>query len=94
MPPTIEDCVTYYESLGIDKFLMPYKITFFCIYLIIFGFSGGNTTEVDMMDIATISSLNDPDFNKSASFLGLDKVMETPPIGVQKWVVPFSGVFT
>ena len=58
------------------------------------GFSGGNTTEVDMMDIATISSLNDPDFNKSASFLGLDKAMETPPIGVQKWVVPVSGVFT
>lgn len=57
-------------------------------------FSGGNTTEVDMMDIATISSLNDPDFNKSASYLGLDKAMDTPPIGVQKWVVPFSGVFT
>ena len=47
-----------------------------------------------MMDIATISSLNDPDFNKSASYLGLDKAMDTPPIGVQKWVVPFSGVFT
>ena len=32
MPPTIEDCVTYYESLGIiDKFLMPYKITFIFI---------------------------------------------------------------
>ena len=46
------------------------------------------------MDIATISSLNDPDFNKSASYLGLDKAMDTPPIGVQKWVVPYSGVFT
>ena len=31
MPPTIEDCVTYYESLGIDRFLMPYKITFIFI---------------------------------------------------------------
>ena len=57
-------------------------------------FSGGNTTDVDMMDIATISKVNDADFDKSEGFLGLDKAMMTPPIGVQKWVAPSSGVFT
>lgn len=70
LPPSKEECVTYYESLG------------------------GNTTDVDMMDVATISKFTDPDFNKSAGFLGLDQAMVTPPIGIQKWIAPSSGVFT
>merc|ERR1719336_2798477 len=31
---------------------------------------------------------------KNASFLGLHEAMDSPPIGVQKWVAPSSGVFT
>ena len=70
LPPTKEECVTYYESLG------------------------GNTTEVDMMDIATISMIQDEDFDRSESYLGLHHAMNTPPIGVQKWIAPSDGVFT
>ena len=71
-PPTKEDCVTYYESLG------------------------GNTTEIDMMDLATITNLKQEDsgFGDKSFFIGLDKAMETPPIGIQKWIAPTSGIFT
>merc|ERR1719336_2380443 len=31
---------------------------------------------------------------KNASFLGLHEAMDSPPIGVQKWIAPSSGVFT
>ena len=70
LPPTAEECVTYYESLG------------------------GNTTEVEMMDIATISMVGDKDFDKTEAYLGLHKAMATPPIGIQRWVAPSNGVFT
>lgn len=72
-PPTKEDCVTYYESLG------------------------GNTTEIDMMDITTITNLEQEatGFQQSKSFfIGLDQAMETPPIGIQKWIAPKTGIFT
>ena len=76
-PPTAEDCVTYYESLG------------------------GNTTEIDMMDLATIEAtiedlkMNETGFLPSkASFLGLDQAMKTPPIGIQRWTAPATGIFT
>ena len=58
---------------------------------------GGNTTEIDMMDIATISNLEreDSGFQQSKSgFIGLDKAMKTPPIGIQKWIAPKTGIFT
>merc|ERR1719397_91670 len=55
---------------------------------------GGNTTEVDMLDLATISSL-DPDPGPAvppSCHLGL--CLPRPPIGIQKWEAPQSGVFT
>ena len=71
LPPTAEDCVTYYESLG------------------------GNTTEIEMMDLATILKQEDTGFQPSkSSFIGLHEAMETPPIGIQKWTAPTTGIFT
>ena len=73
LPPTAEDCVTYYESLG------------------------GNTTDIDMMDLNTIEKWQSDgnEFpNKSLHWIGLDQAMETPPIGIQKWTAPSTGIFT
>ena len=58
---------------------------------------GGNTTEIDMMDIATITNLEQEaaGFQQSkSSFIGLDQAMETPPIGIQKWIAPKTRIFT
>merc|ERR1719323_1848555 len=38
--------------------------------------------------------IQDEDFDKSESYLGLHHAMNTPPIGVQKWIAPSDGVFT
>ena len=58
---------------------------------------GGNTTDIDMMDIRTITNLEQEatGFQQSKSFfIGLDQAMETPPIGIQKWIAPKTGIFT
>ena len=49
------------------------------------------------MDINTITNLEQeaPGFQQSKSaFIGLDQAMETPPIGIQKWIAPKTGIFT
>ena len=96
LPPPYEDCVTHYESLGEE-------IIFFKsgdLIIIVSSVKGGNTTEVAMMDLSTIGKIydemgtNNYEEFKNASYLGLHEAMDSPPIGVQRWLAPSSGVFT
>ena len=53
-----------------------------------------------MMDLSTIGKIydemgtNNYEEFKNASYLGLHEAMDSPPIGVQRWLAPSSGVFT
>ena len=49
------------------------------------------------MGLSTITNLEEEvtGFQQSKSFfIGLDQAMETPPIGIQKWIAPKTGIFT
>jgi len=87
------------QTIGLDSFIFnscgtnvgqygPYKEECISYYESL----GGNNTEVDMLDLATITSMGEEAEANSEMYLGL--MMKNPPIGIQKWEAPVTGVFS